>query len=183
MSRSDEFVFINSRPSGVDTQQSVNQTCIKLQGSEPVPDPVFRRVNNNRGGERGLDDLSFIFKNQFRRAVYQSISCCSAGEPHGFPFIAHLSCLWGVLPQMKSFSPSPSLFGWGEENEDIGIPFPALSATTGRATHTPARTSAPRGEAKQHPGARHTADPPGEGPFAKSPFLEERVRAPCLHPC
>lgn len=136
MSKSDEFVFINSRPSGVDTQQSVNQTCIKLQGSEPVPDPVFWRVNNNQAGEKGLGYLSFIFKNQFCLAVYQSVSRCSAGEPHCFLFIAHLSCLWGVLLQMKSFSHHQPVWV-GEENENISIPFPALSYNY-RPSHPPA---------------------------------------------
>lgn len=50
MSRSDEFVFINSGPSGADMLQSVNQTCLKLQGSAQAPDPAFAGLGVEGGG-------------------------------------------------------------------------------------------------------------------------------------
>lgn len=52
VSKSDEFVFINSGPSGADMLQSVNQTCIKLQGSAQPPDPGFGGLGVE-GGRRG----------------------------------------------------------------------------------------------------------------------------------
>lgn len=63
MSRSDEFVFINSGPSGADMLQSVNQTCIKLQGSEQPPDLGFEGLGLEGGG-RGWWTIDFtLFKN------------------------------------------------------------------------------------------------------------------------
>lgn len=105
VSKKDEFVFINSRPSGADMQQSVNQTCIKLQGSEPAPDPVFWRVNN-QGENRGSTIFCFYFKNQFRLGVYQATSLalhCPSELPLG----------GGVLLQSESLPSLPS-FGLGE---------------------------------------------------------------------
>ncbi|KAL0612838.1 Zinc finger protein [Plecturocebus cupreus] len=83
VSKSDEFVFINSRPSGADTLPSVNQTCIKLQGSESVPEPVFWRVNNNRGRKRPR--LYFSFKKSDSNSELNSF--------HYASFILHLYLL------------------------------------------------------------------------------------------
>lgn len=95
VSKSDEFVFINSRPSGADTLQSVNQTCIKLQGSESAPESVATR------GGGGLGYLFLLFLKissavQYIRAFHSaqladhaafssrpselSLGCASAGK-------------------------------------------------------------------------------------------------------
>lgn len=63
MSKSDEFVFINSGPSGADMLQSVNQTCIKLQGSEQPPDPGFGGLGVEGGRKRVVDIDFTLFKN------------------------------------------------------------------------------------------------------------------------
>lgn len=132
----------------------------------PCQTPCFGESTTTRGRKGTRLSFSFIFKNQFRLAVYQSVSRCSAGEPHCFLVIAHLSCLWGVLPQMKSFSLSPSPFGCGEENENnVCVPFLALFCNyrlqppqcVCAHTHSHRKT-----KQSNTPGCRHTAEHSGE---------------------
>lgn len=116
MSKSDEFVFINSRPSGADTLQSVNQTCIKLWGSESTPDPAFWRADSNQREEEASAIFFFYFL-KVSSAVQQNIRASTVlswqtalPAPHG-----HLNRLWGVLPLAQPPRPSPSPCGWEEE--------------------------------------------------------------------
>ena len=121
-------MFINSRPSGADTQQSVNQTCIKLQGSEPAPDPVFWRVNN-QGEKRGSTLFFLRFKNQLRLAEYQSHIASSS--------LPILDAFWGVgvLPQLKSlWSPPP--FAWVEESRSVSLPPSTVGQSQGLRMRT-----------------------------------------------
>lgn len=110
-------MFINSRPSGADMQQSVNQTCIKLQGSEPAPDPVFWRVNN-QGENRGSTIFCFYFKNQFRLGVYQATSLalhCPSELPLGggasaVRILTILAFLWLGGKESDSISVRPPIW-------------------------------------------------------------------------
>lgn len=103
------------------TRGHLVQTCSSLwikrasnsRDRNPRQTQCFGESTTTRGRKGPRLSFSFLFfKNQFRLAVYQSVPRCSAGETHCFPFIAHRSCLWGVLVPLKSFlSPSPR--GWG----------------------------------------------------------------------
>lgn len=120
MSKKDEFVFINSRPSGADMQQSVNQTCIKLQGSEPAPDPVFWRVNN-QGENRGSTIFAFILKIS---------SALEYIKPHRLLFIAHLSCLWGGgASAVRILTILAFLWLGGKESDSISVRPPIWART------------------------------------------------------
>ena len=174
MSKSDEFVFINSRTSGADTQQSVNQTCIKLQGSEPVPDPVFWRVNNNQGEKRA--STLFLLFLKIGSAV-QYIRAFRAAQLASH--IASLHCpselSLGCASADEVVFPSPSPFGPGEENENISVPVPTLSCNsrpelpTGVCAHTHSHQETKQGK---YSGWRaHCSASSGEPSFANSPFL------------
>lgn len=151
----------------------------------PRQTQCFGESTTTRGRKGPRLSFPFIFKKQFRPAVYQSVSRRSAGEPHCFPFIAHPSCLWGVLLQLKSV-PSPSPCGWGRRRRASASLPPHFLVTAGQShphacalTHVLAARQRMRKQSRAQ-GSGHAAAHrrfSGERPFANSPSLEEPARA------
>lgn len=138
-----------------------------------------------RGRKGPRLSFSFIFKNQFCLAVYQSVLQCSAGETHCFPFIAHQSCPGGVLLPLKSFL-SPSLCAWGRGmrvlaslplhfSVTVGQSHPHACALTHVVTLRQRMLEQSSAQGSGHAAAHRTFS--GEPPFANSPSLEEPERA------